>query len=139
MAPQINNINITNLINIRSNRPQHLKVKTIRFKEVDFKSFVTSSCFQCDLSSAIARFLKPQAPNFQSLKIFGDVYFADEKSLLINLLTYGVFRNRNNTITAPVRFIPELIRSKAFNYIFWSPHRLFAGLVQPFRNESSSD
>lgn len=105
-APQINDLKLENLINIRDPEPQELFVESLRMFDTKFIQSLNGKYMQCNLNEAVEKLKNPDTREWKFMNVTKNVTLWDEESGLYQIVNNTFHSKKHNIITGSVyRFI----------------------------------
>uniref|UniRef100_A0AAR5PVR9 VWFD domain-containing protein n=1 Tax=Dendroctonus ponderosae TaxID=77166 RepID=A0AAR5PVR9_DENPD len=108
---RINDMNVENLIDISSKKPQRLSAPLgIILKNATFKKSIKSNdMWPCDIHKAMDNIRYPQTQEWNSVEIIGNVSFLDKTCDLMRIIEKSVKKTKRNIILAPVHITEHVL------------------------------
>lgn len=104
-VPQINDIKLGKLINIKDPYPQEIMIKNIKLFNTVFEKSVQAETLQCNLKEATLKLKYPQVKKWKSMKITKNVTLWDEDISLFQLVNNTFHMKKHNVITGTVTYL----------------------------------
>lgn len=101
-APQVNDLRISNIVNIRDSEPQHLRVDGLVLQQTKFLKSVYAKWMRCDVHQAASSLKHPQTRIWNSIYVQQNATVWDESSSVYHILNNAVSAVKTNIITEPV-------------------------------------